>query len=65
MAEDHPFTIGIERHIKTAASRFRWSIYESGKLRQHSPHTYATKREALADAHRVLQQFITRWQIGK
>jgi hypothetical protein len=64
MAEDHPFSITVER-IVDIASRFRRSIYETGKLREHSTHTYATKREALADAQRVMQRFITHWQIGK
>jgi hypothetical protein len=64
MAEDHPFTITVERIIDIA-NRFRWNIYENGRLREHSPNSYATKREALADAQRVLQRLVTHWQIGK
>jgi hypothetical protein len=46
MGEDHPFSITVER-ILDIVSRFRWSIYENGKLRDLSPNSYATKREAL------------------
>jgi hypothetical protein len=64
MAEDHPFTIAVERNIDIV-DRFRWSIHENGKLREHSPISYATKREALADAQRVLQRLVRRWQVDK
>jgi hypothetical protein len=63
MAEDHPFTITVERIIDIS-NRFRWNIYENGRLREHSPNSYATKREALADAQMVLQRLVTHWQTG-
>ncbi|SEE86316.1 hypothetical protein SAMN05444161_7511 [Rhizobiales bacterium GAS191] len=64
MAEDHPFTIAVERHVDLL-SRFRWIIYENGTLCETSSGSFATKREALADAQRVMQRLVTRWRIGK
>jgi hypothetical protein len=64
MAEDHPFTITVERIIDIV-NRFRWNIYDTGKLREHSSESFATLREAQADAEKVMQRLITRWQTGK
>jgi hypothetical protein len=65
MAEDHPFTITVERNIDIV-SRFRWLIYEDGKLRERSSsRSHATQREALMDAQKVLKKLVTNWQIGK
>jgi hypothetical protein len=64
MAEDHPFTIAVERNTDIV-DRFRWSIHENGTLREQSPSSYPTKREALADAQKVMHRLVTRWQAGK
>jgi hypothetical protein len=64
MAEDHPFTIDIDRDV-AITSNFRWSIHENGKLREHSSTSYETKREALLGARKVLQRLVTHWQTGK
>jgi hypothetical protein len=64
MAEDHPFTVNIELHIEERVRRYRWSIYESGYPRDHSSKSYATIREAQADADKVTQKLITTWRIG-
>jgi hypothetical protein len=62
MADNHPFTIKIEPHPE-GVRRSRWSIYEGGRLRDHSPESYATMREAKANADKVMQKLITNWQI--
>ncbi|SDR49692.1 hypothetical protein SAMN05519103_03972 [Rhizobiales bacterium GAS113] len=64
MAENHPFTIKIEPHIE-GSSRYRWSVYERGKLRDQSLTSYATIREAHADAIKVLQKLIAIHRIDK
>jgi hypothetical protein len=65
MSEDHPFTITVERNIDIV-NRFRWLIYEDGKLRERSSsRSHATKREALMDAEKVLKKLVARWQTGK
>jgi hypothetical protein len=62
MAQDHPFAITVECNIDIV-NRFRWNIYEDGKLRERSPsRSYATKREALADAQKVLERLIAVWR---
>jgi hypothetical protein len=64
IAENHPFTIKIEPHAD-GVRRYRWSIYESEILRDHSSESYATIREADSDANKVLQGLIAAWRIGK
>jgi hypothetical protein len=51
MTENHPFTIKIDPHAN-GARRYRWSIFESGMLHDQSVQSYATIREADADANK-------------
>jgi hypothetical protein len=62
MAENHPFTITVEPDL-LRDGRFRWTLYENGQPRTRSPFSYATKREALADAAKALDKQIAdrRW----
>jgi hypothetical protein len=53
MAEKHPFTIRLEPDL-LRDRRFRWTLYENGQLRKRSVVSYATKREAIADATKAL-----------
>jgi hypothetical protein len=65
MAEEHPFTIEIETHLEEHARRYRWGIYESGKLRDHAKESFLTKPEAHADAERAMEALVAAWRIGK
>jgi hypothetical protein len=51
----HPFSIRIELAEGGENRRYCWSIYERGNVLANSPHSYATKREASADAERRVQ----------
>jgi hypothetical protein len=64
MAGDHPFTIKIEQDPESER-RFLWIIFEGARLRERSPHSYATIRHAKADAERFMQRLITIWQSNK
>jgi hypothetical protein len=61
MAENHPFTIMVERDL-LRDGRFRWMLCENGQVRNRSPFSYATKREALADATKALEKQIADWR---
>jgi hypothetical protein len=43
-------------------NRYRWHIYEGGKLRDTSVLNFATLREAYADAERFVDLLIITWQ---
>jgi hypothetical protein len=63
VAKPHPFEIDVARNVDDlGVSRFRWSIYRDGQSRENSPHSYATKREALAEAERVMQKRVAQWR---
>ena len=61
MAEDHPFTITVEPDL-LRDGRFRWTLCENGQPRNRSAISYATKREALADATKALEKQIADWR---
>ena len=61
MVENHPFTITVEPDL-LRDGRFRWTLYENGQPRNRSPVSYATKREALADATKALEKQIADWR---
>lgn len=64
MAENHPFTIKIEPDL-LGRGRSRWRLCEGGCTRDRSIVSYATKREAEADATKKLHKRIAIWRIGK
>jgi hypothetical protein len=43
-------------------SRYRWAVLEAGKQRDRSVYTFATRREAQADADKFLQKLKTTWR---
>ena len=61
MAENHPFTIGVEPDL-LRDGRFRWTLYENGQVRNRSAISYATEHEALADATKALETQIADWR---
>jgi hypothetical protein len=65
MAPDHPFTTEIEVHIQEHVRRYRWGIYESGELRDRARESFMTKREAQADADKVMERLVATWRVGK
>ena len=61
MVENHPFTITVEPDL-LREGRFRWTLCENEQPRNRSPVSYATKREALADAAKALKKQIADWR---
>ena len=57
MVKNHPFTIAVEPDL-LRDGRFRWTLYEKGQPRNRSPVSYATRREAIADATKALKKQI-------
>jgi hypothetical protein len=65
MDEDNPFTINIELHVRERVRRYEWSICEKGKPRVHSTESYATMREARANADREMEKLLSVWRSRK
>jgi len=42
--------------------RYRWTIYEMGKVRDKSLHSFTTRHEAQADAERFVAMLRDTWQ---
>jgi hypothetical protein len=60
MAEDHPFTAKIDVD-PLSERRFRWTVCEGVQVHMRSPHSYATRREAVADADKAMAKCIATW----
>jgi hypothetical protein len=57
MAQEHTFTVKI--HPRTfSEGRHRWTIFDNGLARHHSPGSYATRREADTAAAKAMQALI-------
>jgi hypothetical protein len=61
MAEPSPYTIFVESD-PDRVTRFRWSIHEAGKERDKSMYSFATRRQAQADAEKFVEKLIITWQ---
>ena len=61
MEEPPPFTIHIVSD-PDRAGRYRWRVIEQGKARDVSMYSFATKREAQADAEKYVEKLIITWQ---
>jgi hypothetical protein len=55
MAEQHPYSIKLEPNSDGPTRRYCWSIYKGNKPLANSARSYATKREAIAEAERRAQ----------
>ena len=64
MDREHHFTIKIEPDL-LRAGRSRWLFCESGQTRSRSELSYATKREAMADATKLLDKQIALWRADR
>jgi hypothetical protein len=42
--------------------RYRWAVLEAGRQRDKSIYTFATRREAQADADRFVEKLKATWQ---
>jgi len=57
----HPFSVKVERDLLNEV-RSRWAICEGDQIVIRSPHSYATRREAQAEAQKALQRHVDRWR---
>jgi hypothetical protein len=61
MEEPSPYTIYVIQD-PDRINRYRWAIYENGKKRDGSFHSFATMREAQVDAEAFVEKLIITWQ---
>lgn len=61
MAEPHPYTFKIEPDPMREL-RYRWSVCEGELVHRRSAHSYATRREAEADAVKAVQRQAESWK---
>jgi hypothetical protein len=62
MVENHAFTASVAPDADRPG-RYRWSVHEDGKARDRSVYSFATKREAQADADRFVAKLNVTWHI--
>lgn len=61
MIEDHQFSTRVEPDT-SRPGRFRWALYKAKHAYNRSEMSFATKREAAAEAAKVLDKRIAAWQ---
>ncbi len=61
MAPVSPFVVKIERDADHQG-RFRWFIFQDGAMRDASVYSFATKRQAQADADKFVQKLNETWR---
>ena len=54
-----PFTIKVEPHTDRNR-RFRWGVYDTGRLLDNSLQSFATVREARADAENFVRALVNK-----
>jgi len=59
--ESHAFTIDVAQDARQRG-RYRWSISADMKVRDTSFYSFATKREAQADADKFVEKLKAIWQ---
>jgi hypothetical protein len=64
MADNHHLTMKVEPDL-LRVGRFRWTLFDSGQVRERSEVSFATRREAEADGTRVLLRRIAAWRESK
>jgi hypothetical protein len=55
MEEDHPFTVEIAIDPLNSV-RFRWNVCQGPQIMMRSPHSYATRRQALNDGAEAMKR---------
>jgi hypothetical protein len=61
MVEDHQITVVVEPDL-LRSGRYRWVLLHSGQAQDRSEMSFATKREADADAAKALKRRIAAWK---
>ena len=61
MVEDHQITVVVEPDL-LRSGRYRWTLFRSGQAQDRSEMSFATKREADADAEKALKRRIAAWK---
>ena len=61
MVEDHQITVVVEPDL-LRSGRYRWTLLRSGQAQDRSEMSFATKREAEADAEKALKRRIAAWK---
>jgi len=64
MTQDPPFVVKIERD-EHHQGRFRWRVFQGGTMRDASVYSFATKRQARADADKFVQKLAATWRTIK
>lgn len=62
MEEVRAFAIKIEPDAGRPG-RYRWKIFDGGKARDTSVYSFATQREAQADADKFVEKLNATWRI--
>ena len=60
MLKDHQITVVVEPDL-LRAGRYRWTVLHFGQARDRSEVSFATRREAEADAAKALKRSIAAW----
>ena len=60
MSTNSPFFTKVEQDADRPG-RYRWFIFENGRMRDASVYSFATKREAQADADKFVQRLNDTW----
>jgi hypothetical protein len=61
MVEDHQITVVVEPDL-LRSGRYRWTLLRSGQAQDRSEMSFATRREADADAEKALKRRIAAWK---
>jgi hypothetical protein len=60
MTENHSFTTAVAPDVQRPG-RYRWNIWENHKVRDKSLYSFATRKEAQADADKFLGRLNAIW----
>jgi hypothetical protein len=64
MVQDSPLVVRIERD-SAREGRFRWLVFQDGRMRDASVYSFATKRQARVDADKFVQKLNATWRTQK
>ena len=64
MDDDHHFTVRIYADL-ASPGRFQWALLRAGQVYNTSKVSFATKREATAEAAKVLEKRVAAWQAAQ
>jgi hypothetical protein len=61
MAENSAYVAKVEPD-PDRPGRYRWRIFENGRMRDASTYSFSTKREAKADADKFVEKLTATWR---